>query len=271
MLNKKIGAAILAAVILGGMTGCAGNTDSGSTADNISSTISDNSDNEQSSQATAENSVSENDGAENILNLGLSSGYVKIGDDLFQNGGYITVSEFISEYGNKYDVSSIDVNKEVDEDWFFRYYITRNDSEDEIGIQCGAPVSGSGVVGDAVIVSFIPEEADALFASDLGRYNQMEESDIISLYESYGCVYSELDDRNEPISKRFPAADNAGKYVQHKTDKSNIIAASIELDLVNLYGVKPKLLYMFSDYGDENNYFSVLEVNYNGGTSITIN
>ena len=42
-----------------------------------------------------------------IINADFSSGLVQIGNDIFHNGGYYTVDQFISEFGSKYDMSAI--------------------------------------------------------------------------------------------------------------------------------------------------------------------
>lgn len=275
-MRRRIGLAVMSALILASMAGC------GNSAESKADTTTDNSaadnnaavsaDSEQDAQA-AEESGNENNSASvsgDIINADLSSGLVQICGDVFKNGGYMTVNEFISAYGDKYDVSSIDVQKEVEEDWYFCYSLTNKTSGEEVEIFCREPVSGSGVAGDGVIVMFY--ESNASYPSGIGRMNQMEESDIISFYEANGCTFSESsDDKSKPLYERFPAAKNAGKYTQYKTDTANIIVAAVELDSENLYGETPKLLYSYEDYNEENSYFKVWEVNYKGSESAVNN
>ncbi len=275
-MRRRIGLAVMSALILASMAGC------GNAAESEANTTTDNSaadnnaavsaDSEQDAQA-AEESGNENNSASvsgDIINADLSSGLVQICGDVFKNGGYMTVNEFISAYGDKYDVSSIDVQKEVEEGWHFRYLLTNKTSGEEVEIFCREPVSGSGAAGDGVIVMFY--ESNASYPSGIGRMNQMEESDIISFYEANGCVFSESsDDKSRPLYERFPAAENAGKYTQYKTDTANIIVAAVELDSENLYGETPKLLYSYEDYNEENSYFKVWEVNYKGSESAVNN
>ncbi len=42
-----------------------------------------------------------------ILNADFSSGLVQIGNDVFRNGGYYTVDQFIAEFGDRYDMSEV--------------------------------------------------------------------------------------------------------------------------------------------------------------------
>ena len=47
---------------------------------------------------------------EEIKNADFSSGLVQIGNDVFHNGGYYTVDQFIQEFGDRYDMSAISPN-----------------------------------------------------------------------------------------------------------------------------------------------------------------
>lgn len=221
-----------------------------------------------------DNSSKEDDGTTesvDIINADLSSGLVQICGDVFKNGGYMTVNEFISEYGDKYDVSSIDTQKEVEEGWSFCYLPTNKASGETIELFCCEPVSGSGVVGDGVVVMIW--ENNACYPSGIDRINQMDESSIISFYEANGCTFSEVNyDKSKPLYEKFPAAENAGKYAQYKPDDTaNIIIAAVELDSKNLYGEIPKILYSYENYNEENNYFKAWEVNYKGSKSVKEN
>jgi len=51
---------------------------------------------------------------EEILNADFSSGLVQIGNDIFRNGGYLTVNQFIEEYSDRYDLSEINPNGLID-------------------------------------------------------------------------------------------------------------------------------------------------------------
>lgn len=46
--------------------------------------------------------------SEEILNASLTSGLVQIGDDIFKEGGYYTVSSFLAEFGDKYEEDTMD-------------------------------------------------------------------------------------------------------------------------------------------------------------------
>ncbi|SHM42397.1 hypothetical protein [Ruminococcus flavefaciens] len=46
-----------------------------------------------------------------IKKAALNSGYIQIGDTVFRRGNYMTVAEFIEEYGDKFDMSEIPVDE----------------------------------------------------------------------------------------------------------------------------------------------------------------
>lgn len=271
-MRRVVGLAVMSALILASMTGC-GNTEANTTTDSVAgNNTAVSTESEQDVQPAEESGNEDNitNKSGEIINADLSSGLVQICGDVFKNGGYMTVNEFISKYGDKYDVSSIDTQKEVKEGWSFCYFITNKASGEELDIFCCEPVSGSGVVGDGVIVMIF--ESNASYPSGIDRINQMDESSIISFYEANGCAFSEASaDKSRPLNERFPAADNAGKYTQYKTDTANIIVAAVELDSTNLYGETPKILYSYEDYNEENSYFKAWEVNYKGSKSVEEN
>lgn len=45
-----------------------------------------------------------------IINAEFSSGLIQIGNDVFKNGGYYTLSQFIDEFGDRYDMSEINTD-----------------------------------------------------------------------------------------------------------------------------------------------------------------
>ena len=83
-----------------------------------------------------------------ILNADFSSGLVQIGNDVFRNGGYYTVNQFIAEFENRYDMSEINPNgllkekgtdsvkivSKEDENLSLRVSYTNGSKEDKISV-----------------------------------------------------------------------------------------------------------------------------------------
>lgn len=102
-----------------------------------------------------------------IKNADFSSGLVQIGDDIFRNGGYITVDQFLQEYGDKYNVTEYmaGMNLTIDPDGYMRTNMTQrfevNSKEDpsvSFSIKCDANNVDTDEekvrIGDSAIVSF---------------------------------------------------------------------------------------------------------------------
>ncbi len=62
-----------------------------------------------------------------IKNADFSSGLVQIGNDIFRNGGYVTVDQFLQEYGEKYNVTEYSAGRDmtVDPDGYMRNIMTK--------------------------------------------------------------------------------------------------------------------------------------------------
>ena len=81
--------------------------------------------------------------SDEILNADLSSGKIQIANDIFQNGGYITVNDFIAQYGDHWDCSAIDPSADAPADEFARELAsTIPDFEGTLQINCFKSPSG---------------------------------------------------------------------------------------------------------------------------------
>lgn len=116
-------------------------------------------------EAVTEDSVEEivYEPTDEILNADFSSGLVQIGNDVFRNGGYYTVNQFIEEFGDRYDMSVINTNGLVDvrkwgneelfslsnPDLSIRIHYYNYDKEKKIKL------------GEAVVTSITPSKSNA--------------------------------------------------------------------------------------------------------------
>lgn len=266
MKAKLLSNLLIAVMIMGCLSGC----NNGS-----SSNQSNSSDNEvsastvTSTESTATGQAGQYTPSQEILDADLSSGLVQIGNDIFRNGGYMTINEFLAEYGDKYDTSSIDVTQTVESGWRYRYAITQNESGQQLHLQCKEPVTGNGTAGDAVIILFRPldHKENVFYPSGISHKNNATREDVIALYEAQGLVAMEkpADFSGTPYEK-FPTADNVGKYMIDESDTAMFLMADIELSEPNLYGITPRVCFSFEDYSKyEENYFNYRYMYYKDG------
>lgn len=133
MKKRIMGIALAATMVMAGMTGCGGKkTD----ADNIGEVIDSMSDEELESAILdkADELDSEDDEETNntandvkyeptdeIMNAGFSSGLIQINNEVFQQGGYITVEELYEQYSDKYDFAYGDGTYEENKDYLVEY------------------------------------------------------------------------------------------------------------------------------------------------------
>ncbi len=169
-----------------------------------------------------------------IIDADLSSGLVQIGDDIFKNGGYMTVNEFIEQYGDKYDMSEIKpdgymeptnmrmesatVSKKDSEIKIYVNYVNETDDMIKIGDAIVA-IIGCGVYNFTSANTWYPGGIN----SDAFSYDE-----IISIAEADGFI--------EPS---FELLGTVGTYGV----KSEIFYVYAEIEETNLCGAKPFIVY----------------------------
>ena len=227
-----------------------------------------------------------------ILDASLHSGYVQFGNNVFRNGGYMTLNEFIEQYGDQYDCSNIDEyvsgHPTVEEGFFFSFRISSLEKDYGMYLYCSEPVSGSGPVGDAVICMFKPTDGvglggDTEYSPCIYSHGITSEAkqdgniqgieDIEKLALSEGLTASEYyRPTNEPKPSNDVAAiqEHAGTYgIEQNVAPTERLLSTIELDEPNLYGAKPILAYSYAHYfddeGKESYSFNAYSI-YNGKT-----
>ena len=94
-----------------------------------------------------------------IKNADFSSGLVQIGNDIFRNGGYVTVDQFLQEYGEKYDTTDIDSDGYMRKIMNERFkIISKEDPSISFTINCDANNVNTEDekvrIGDCAIVTF---------------------------------------------------------------------------------------------------------------------
>lgn len=216
-----------------------------------------------------------------IVEADFASGYIQVNGLLLRCGGYITVEEFLEKYGSHFNTDEItgDIDKAVDEDWFFRYHVYYGDEENEMDVVCAPPVSGKGTVKDAVIVMFSPIGEDECIWYPTGVHKLLTESEDTEyakqLFENNGLTYVEAesvdaDGKTISLEDRLPIEDNIGKYsifVNEKNSSTTEIG-NFQLSEHNLYGFQPMISLEYLSW-ERGNSLSYHQICYNDGSKYT--
>ncbi len=139
MKRKLIGVAVLVAMILGCMTGCG---EKEVTPDNVEDVINSMSDEElesaiidgankldEESSAADEEETTEAptevvyEPSQDIIDADFSSLLIQLNNDVFQQGGYMTVAELVEQYGDRYEFTYKDGTYEERKDYLVEYNV----------------------------------------------------------------------------------------------------------------------------------------------------
>ena len=108
---KTIGAAMLAAAMCASLAGCAKEEEKPKLTESnieshLESVFGNNSNNNPPSQdSTTSESEIKYEMTDEIKNAALDSGFIQINNEVFQQGGYITVADFVEKYKDSYDIT----------------------------------------------------------------------------------------------------------------------------------------------------------------------
>ena len=165
-------------------------------------------DNISTEDATADSSDSKYKPADEIINADFQSGLIQIGNDVFRNGGYYTVDQFIEEYGDRYDMSTIDTETEMNKDLNYATAVIISKSDPEIQISVEYVTPNQNVrTGDAVVVEVKPNRFTAngpfvCYPTGQKRIdNSKKFSDAEKLCEALG--FKKLEDIDEHPNKKL--------------------------------------------------------------------
>lgn len=194
--------------------------------------------------------------SQEILDAAPDSGYVQICNDVFRNGGYLTVNDFISQYGDNWELpENFDDSEEMVKDCIFKEAINKSDKSLSIELACIAQSDEKKTLGDAVIVKFKPGNADK-YTWFPGGYQVMDGNysldEIRSVYQKLGYTEEFPENYSEVVSEYEPTA-NVGKCFIEEVDSiennySNMesLLAVAEMADENLFGVKPVIAISYS-------------------------
>lgn len=185
-----------------------------------------------------------------IIDADLSSGLVQIGDDIFKNGGYMTVNEFVEQYGDKYDVSEINLNGFVKSKEGDLAIIRKKNSSIEFSISYSNATDDRIKIGDAVVYSFSPSGTyqdftmpNTWFAGGINRADYVPYDDFMAALESKGIT------------------EDKYKWKESDVGLDDCIVIKMELSEENLDGVKNPVIEYRSYFDDKGGEFKGMSLN----------
>ena len=192
--------------------------------------------------------------ATEIMNADFHSGLIQIGDDIFHNGGYYTVNQFIEQFGDKYDMSAIDTDAILATDMDSISLPSQTDPNLSIMINYAPLHFANGgndnneTVGEAVVYLVLlspdAQSAPVWFPTGIEMKNTDWDSEGVEQFcESIGL--KKVDDINDSKYRRVYGA--YGLFNSHGTD---LYAFNTDGTKENLYGEYPYYMYRIWKDGD---------------------
>ena len=209
-ITASIFAVCLAAVSL---TACGGSGGNNTASKNDESTVEETTVNEIESESAVENSESistekaateSSDSkykpADEIINADFQSGLIQIGNDIFHNGGFYTVDQFIAEFGDRYDMSSLNTDDMLSNEQDVTSFVSKNDPDITISIiyQNADLTTGARKdrIGNAVVLKVFPYDYEVAkstwYPTGLNKVNiDMTLAEAGEFFESLGFIKQE--------------------------------------------------------------------------------
>lgn len=182
-----------------------------------------------------------------IKNADFSSGLIQIGNDVFRNGGYYTVEQVVQEFGDRYDVSEINLDgyQRINEENRYTIYskedpdltvdIVANEiienTEDETETKCR--------IGDCKVTYFAGSLTKPVwYPKGISYQDDSFTCDSLpALFEENGYPKATKDEA-DPYFKKY------GMYWDDYSGKENYMLRALATEK-NLYGCYPVYEYTF--------------------------
>lgn len=183
-----------------------------------------------------------------IIDADLSSGLVQIGDDIFKNGGYMTVNEFIEQYGDKYDMSEIKPDGYMEPTQFVMEgaTVSKKDSGIKFYVSYINKTTDMIKIGDAIVA-----DVSASLSDDFSLSNTWYPGGINSKEFSYDELVKIMvaDGFNEPS---FDSKDGIGSsWLKDSNLGFYSVEMQTEINEINLLEKNPIIEY-YGSFNMEN-------------------
>lgn len=180
-----------------------------------------------------------------MTSVGLASGIVQIGNDIFKNGGYYTVDQFVAEYGDRYDMSEIDPEGACSGTSSRALITSKQDEDITIEVIYSGKADDELIrKGDAIVYSIIPSSVDNVW------YAHGIESNL----KAKGLGYD--DAKNYYNGFGF----TEGTHEENICGVYDKLTVQVLGDDENLFGFKPVYTYAFSYTDEKVSKFRLLDV-----------
>lgn len=203
-------------------------------------------------EGTTEETVTTFAPSQEILDAPLNSGYVQICDDIFRTGGYLTVNDFIAQYGENWIIpENFDTSGEMGGSLYYLKVMNRKNQALEMELACAAAPAESSTKGDAVVIKFKTGGDIAENAWLAGGYQcwngHYTLDEIIAVHQAAGYQDVYREDNSEVVPANNPTKNVGSSLIStiesqknNYTNSEDLIAVT-ELADENLFGVKPVL------------------------------
>ena len=244
---------ILAGIIAAGMCfACVGCADSSSDIEkdieDKFNSIAEQIDKEENGKVDSKTADSEvnYEASDEIKKADFASGLVQIGNEIFKNGGYMTVDQVVEKYSDKFDTSGILPDSNVSKNQsFFLYMTAKDDPSLKVTGTCLANLNATTDKlrqGDCAAVLFTANKNEASWYPT-GIRKSGEGYDINSLVSMLeGLGYKKLT-KSEVENKYYK---NYGMFWENSTKKAVHYVLRESGAEKNLYGYHPLIEYQFS-------------------------
>ncbi len=186
-----------------------------------------------------------------IINADFSSGFVQIGNDIFHNGGYMTVSQFIAEYSDRYDMETSEEQRDYayktekyDKPYYCFYATSRTDPEIKIAVYYYNRNLNDELLDfeDSIVIEVISKTVNCWYPKGICVTGKDYDKDTLtSLLEGNGF-------KNIPEDQWLdPSLDNSywERSDYDRTKKMGVTFRTMGTEK-NLFGYCPKYVYYFS-------------------------
>ncbi|MCR5122457.1 MAG: hypothetical protein K6B74_08560, partial [Ruminococcus sp.] len=158
-----------------------------------------------------------------ILDADFTSGLIQIGNDVFKCGGYLTVSDLVEQYGDRYDFD-VDLNKTLADDETEGKFEFKHKTND---IKINALYCKHGkTLGEAVAYDFEGNIARTFFPKGLKSLNNWDSPNDIkekatNIFKTYFDTenileYGDIKETDErPLPENFWYLDSIKKYFNY--------------------------------------------------------
>ncbi len=270
MKKKRLICLLCTLVLIVSMCACSDTKETETQTSNADVTEESVEESQEEEQAASEDTANEYfTPSEEIKNASISSGKIQVGNIVMKQGGYITVGEFITTYGENLDTSFYEqqVNeyntwweRNADEDFAHVLHLPIKDTDITIQAAFVSPKSitpDKTTIWDSVIVDFSASSESGEPCRWYPGGKSAQEFKALDEAQAWFTENGFTENKDYVYEKNTPMFFDPANPTAYLNQFANIntggtlryIVAVIEVDEVNLFGEKPMMSYSVLDDG----------------------